>query len=47
VARAPELVGYGQVVHRDGDLFWVDVEIADAALGRLYARGTVVYRIVT
>jgi uncharacterized protein (TIGR00369 family) len=47
VARVAELVAYGHVVHRDGDLFWVDVEITDMALGRLYARGTVMYRIVT
>jgi uncharacterized protein (TIGR00369 family) len=47
VARAAQLIGYGRVVHRDGELFWVDVDITDAALGRLYARGTVVYRIIT
>lgn len=41
------LIGYGWVVQRSGDLFWSDVEIADAESGRLCARGTVVYRIVT
>ena len=45
--RAEQLVGFGWVVHRDGDLFWSEVEIADAAAGRLQARGTVLYRIVT
>jgi acyl-coenzyme A thioesterase PaaI-like protein len=42
-----DLVGYGRVVQRDGELFWADVEIAAAAGGHLQARGTVVYRIVT
>jgi uncharacterized protein (TIGR00369 family) len=44
---AATLVGYGRVVQRSGDLFWSDVEIAEAATDRLCARGTVVYRIVT
>lgn len=42
-----DLVGYGRVVQRSGDLFWSDVEIAERASGRRCARGTVVYRIVT
>ena len=42
-----DLVGYGRVVQRDGDLFWADVDIAEAATGFRYARGTVIYRIVT
>jgi uncharacterized protein (TIGR00369 family) len=41
-----ELVAYGRVVHRDGSVFWCEVEIADPA-GLLHARGTVLYRIVT
>ena len=41
------LVGYGRVVQRDEELFWSDVEIAAVSDGRLVARGTVVYRIVT
>jgi len=41
-----DLVGYGQVVHRDRELFLCDVEIGSAADRRLVARGTVVYRIV-
>jgi acyl-coenzyme A thioesterase PaaI-like protein len=44
---AGTLVGYGRVVQRSGDLFWSDVEIAEVVSGRLRARGTVVYRIVT
>jgi uncharacterized protein (TIGR00369 family) len=41
------LVGYGRVAARDGELFWSDVEVAGASDGRLVARGTVIYRIVT
>jgi uncharacterized protein (TIGR00369 family) len=41
------LVGYGRVAARDGDLFWADVEIADASTRRVEVRGTVVYRIIT
>ena len=46
-ADTKELVGFGRVVHRDGDLFWVDVDLADREDGRLFGRGTVIYRIVT
>jgi len=42
-----DLVGYGRVVQRDGELFWSDVEVACASDRRLVARGTVMYRIVT
>jgi uncharacterized protein (TIGR00369 family) len=42
-----DLVGYGKVAARDGDLFWSDVEVADAATRRVEVRGTVVYRIIT
>jgi uncharacterized protein (TIGR00369 family) len=42
-----DLVGYGRVVQRDGELFWSDVEVACASDRRLLARGTVIYRIVT
>ena len=45
--RAEELVGYGRVAQRDGDLFWADVEVADAETQHVQVRGTVVYRIVT
>ena len=46
-ADTHELVGFGRVTHRAGDLFWVDVELADRDGGRLFGRGTVIYRIVT
>jgi len=44
---AQDLVAYGKVVQRDDDGFWSDVEVAGAADGRVVARGTVLYRIVT
>lgn len=46
-APAADLVAYGRLAHRDADAFWADVEVADAAHGRRFARGTVLYRIVT
>jgi acyl-coenzyme A thioesterase PaaI-like protein len=42
-----DLVAYGHVVQRDDDGFWSDVEVAGAEDGRVCARGTVLYRIVT
>ncbi len=42
-----DLVGYGHVAARDGDLFWADVEVADAKTQHVQVRGTVIYRIVT
>ena len=42
-----DLVAYGRMCQRDGELLWSDAEIASAADGRVIARGTVVYRIVT
>ena len=42
-----DLVAYGRNVQRDEELFWSDVEVAGASDGRVYARGTVIYRIVT
>ena len=42
-----DLVAYGRLVLRDGDGFWSDVEVAGATGGRVIARGTVLYRIVT
>jgi uncharacterized protein (TIGR00369 family) len=45
-APAADLVAYGRLAARDGDAFFADVEVADAADGRLCARGTVLYRIV-
>ena len=41
------LVAYGRCVQRDKEMFWSDVEVADASSGRVTARGTVLYRIVT
>ena len=42
-----DLVAYGRCVQRDNEMFWSDVEVAEAASGRTTARGTVLYRIVT
>ena len=47
VADATALTGFGRVVHRAGDLFWVDVDLAGRDDRRLFGRGTVIYRIVT
>ena len=41
-----DLVGYGRVLHRDRELLFSEVEIAQRESGRLVARGTVNYRIV-
>ena len=41
-----DLVAYGRMLQRDGELLWSDAEIASAVDGQLFARGTVVYRIV-
>ena len=32
--------------YRDVDAYWADVDVADTRTGRVYARGTVQYRIV-
>ena len=42
-----DLIAYGRVVQRDADGFWSDVEVAGQGDGRVIARGTVLYRIVT
>jgi uncharacterized protein (TIGR00369 family) len=42
-----DLVAYGRMVQRDAELLWSDVEVASARSARVFARGTVVYRIVT
>jgi len=39
------LVAYGNVGYRDNEMYWNDVEVADAGTGQLVARGTVLYRI--
>jgi len=41
-----DLVGYGRVLHRDREHFFVEVEIAERPGGRLVAQGGVSYRIV-
>ena len=49
LAPAPrdELIAYGRCVQRDGEMLWSEVEVAGAGDRRVFARGTVVYRIVT
>ncbi len=42
-----DLIGYGRLIQRDGDAFWADAEVAGQSSGRVIARGTVIYRIVT
>ncbi|MGH7337078.1 MAG: PaaI family thioesterase, partial [Myxococcota bacterium] len=42
-----DLVAYGRCVQRDTELLWSEVEVASAADRRVFARGTVIYRIVT
>lgn len=42
-----DLVAYGCVAQRDGELFWCDVEVARRDDARIVARGSVIYRIVT
>jgi acyl-coenzyme A thioesterase PaaI-like protein len=46
-AAKSDLVAYGRCVQRDGSIFWSDVEVANAGSGRMVARGTVLYRILT
>ena len=46
-APAEDLVAYGRCTHRDGDMFWADVDITVASTSNLIGRGTVLYRIVT
>ncbi len=41
-----DLVAYGTCRQRDREIFWSDVEVADARDARVYVRGTVIYRIV-
>jgi uncharacterized protein (TIGR00369 family) len=49
LAPAPplDLVAYGRLVQRCDEIFWSDVEVASSADRRVFARGTVIYRIVT
>lgn len=41
-----DLVAYGRCVQRDGEILWSEVEVTSAADRRVFARGTVIYRIV-
>jgi uncharacterized protein (TIGR00369 family) len=41
-----DLVAYGRCVQRDAELLWSDVEVTSTADRRVFARGTVIYRIV-
>jgi uncharacterized protein (TIGR00369 family) len=43
---AADLVAFGRVVERDDEMFWSEVEVAEAATLRVCARGMVLYRIV-
>ena len=45
--EAVDWVAYGRCVQRDAELLWSEVEVASAADRRVFARGTVIYRIVT
>ena len=42
-----DLVAYGSVLHRDGELLFAQVEVVRADDRRVVAHGTVNYRIVT
>lgn len=42
-----DLVAWGRCLQRDAELLWSEVEVAAAADRRVFARGTVLYRIVT
>jgi uncharacterized protein (TIGR00369 family) len=42
-----DVVAYGRTVQRDNELLWANVELAGKSDGLVFARGTVVYRILT
>jgi len=42
-----DLLAFARVVQRDGSQYWVEVEAVGAAARRVFARSTVLYRIVT
>lgn len=42
-----DLVAYGRCAQRDNEMFWSNVEVADAKTGAVTTRGTVLYRILT
>jgi uncharacterized protein (TIGR00369 family) len=43
---AADLVAFGRVAERDDEMFWSEVEVAEATTLRVCARGVVLYRIV-
>ena len=43
---AEDLEARAKVIHREGELFWTDVEVGALDKSDVVARGTVVYRIV-
>lgn len=42
-----DVVASAEIMQHDGEIFWVDVNIADATMREICARATVLYRIVT
>lgn len=42
-----DLIAYGRMIQRDAELLWSEVEAVSARDARVFARATVVYRIVT
>ena len=46
-APAEDLVAYAKATYRDNEIFYSDVEVAGAQSGKVCARGTILYRIVT
>ena len=44
--EAVDLVAYGRCVQQDAEILWSEVEVAAADDRRVFARGTVIYRIV-
>jgi len=42
-----DLIAYAKVSYRDNEIFYSDVEVAGKDDQIVYARGTIIYRIVT
>ncbi len=40
-----DVVAYARCIHRDQEMYWSDVEVAEASSGRVTTRGTVFYRL--
>lgn len=47
IPPAEGLVAHARVTHRDNEIFYSDVEVSGENSGRVCARGTILYRIVT